>query len=337
MANQKSNNKLTLLGKMTFAPEARSEDTPRPVIEGRFKYFFSLFKKNNNYLMIANLFFLIFCLPLLIVLVLPTIFGGMENIHYLLNDLEAPYFMTNIGIGLSSGEAVMEGRLGILRVNQLYYLAIACVIPFISFGAAGMFHITMKLVWQDSFITKKDTYGNKIPRIVKEFFLGVKKYSLSMLIIFTVFALLFASVSSAIVYFIQNSWQNTAGGGEWMLLIVAILVALISIMLLIFMLPMTPMYNLSLMKKLKNSIILIISMFIPAFFITVITVLPFLLVSISGGFIKIIITAALLVFGGGFYSLMWTNFVQYYADKIITPVYEAQRNKGHKKKKKNKK
>lgn len=338
MANEKGKNKLTLLSKMTFALEARSDETSRPVIEGRFKYFFALFKKNNNYLMMANLYFLIFCLPLLAVLVLPSILGGMENVSYLLSrTVDLPYFMGDIGIGLSGGEAVLEGRMGILRAYQLYYLAIAAAIPFIGFGAAGLINISMKLVWQDAFITKKDSYGNNVPRITVEFFNGVKKYSLPMLIIFTIFALLFAGVSSSIVYFTQNSWMNTAGAGEWILLIFAIIVAIIGVLLLIFMLPMTPMYKLPMLTKLKNSVLLIISMFIPSFFIMVITVLPFLLISVSGGFIRILLLAGLLVFGGGFYSLMWTNFVQYYADKIITPIYEAQRSKGQKKKKKNKK
>ena len=338
MANEKGNNKVALLGKLTFAPEARSDETPRPVIEGRFKYFTAVFKRYNGQLMVANLFFLIFCLPLFGVLVVPTLFGGMENLSYILSKTTSlPYFMSDIGIGLSAGQALLEGRLAILNVYQLYVLAIAVAIPFMSPGLAGIFHVSVKLIWQEPFITKKDSYGNNVPRIAVEFFMGLKKYWLPMLIISLVFGALFAAVGSSFVYFIENMWRGTAGAGQWILLIVACLVGLLSVMLLILMLPFVPMYRLPILTKLKNSLILIISMFVPALFITVVSALPFVLVATTGGFIRIIIIALLIVFGSSFLSLMWSNFAHFHADKIITPIYEAQQNKSGKGKKKAKK
>lgn len=338
MANEKGKKRISLLSKLTFAPENRSADAPRPVIEGRFRYFFSLFKQKNNELMVANLFFLIFCLPLLVVLILPRVFGGMENISYLLAKItEKPYFMGNIGIGLSSQQSITEAQIAILNVHRLHYLLIAATLPILAIGASGLFHVAMKLVWQDKFITKKDSYGNNVPRISVEFFIGVKKYALQFVLIFLIFALIFAAVSCSVIFFIQNLWQNTAGAGLWILLIVALIFALFAAAMLVFMLPMLKMYEIPLAAKLKNSVILIISTPLPVFFITAVSLLPFVLVSVSSGFIQLILIAALLIFGGGFYSLMWSNFVQYYADKIITPVYESQINKGQKKKKKNKK
>ncbi len=334
MARNRGDSKLSLLGRMTFAPEARSQDTPRPVIEGRFKYFFGLFKLNNNLLMIANLLFLVFCIPLLVVLILPSLFGGMESVNYLVSGIKVPYFMTEIGFGISSGQALIDGKLGILRVYQYLFLAIACTLPIISFGASGMFNVTMKFVWQDSFFTKKDSYGNNVPRIGVEFFRGVKKYFAPFLVIFTVFALFFAGVSSGIIFFIKSLWLNQAGFWHWLLLIVSCLVGLFGIMVLLFMLPMVPMFDMPILSKLKNSIILILSMFLPAFFMALITILPFILISVLGGFFRVLLIAAVLIFGGSFYSLMWTNFAQYYADKIITPVYEAQKSRQPKKKQK---
>lgn len=336
MANEKGQSKVTLLGKLTFAPEAREQDKPRPIIEGRFKYFWAVFKGNNNHLMAANLLMLLFCIPLLIVLVLPSVFGGMENISHLLAKTSAiPYFMSDVGIGISEGEAIIVGTLGIMKVYQLYFLAISCCLPFMSFGLAGIFHIGAKLIWQDGFITKKDDYGNNVPRIPKEFFIGVKKYWAQFLIVMTVVAILFAGISSAFINFIQQNMQNQVGAIEWVLVIVASIVGVVSIMLIIFLLPTIVMYELPLLTKLKNSFILVVSMFIPSFFLALASTVPFILISTTSGFFKVIIVAVLLVFGGGFYALLWTNFVQYHADKIITPVYEAQNNKNKKKKKKN--
>lgn len=333
MAKQRGDNKLSLLGRMTFAPEARNQETPKPVVEGRFKYFFGLFRLNNNYLMIANLLFLIFCLPLIAILTMPSLFGGMENINYLLNNTQVPYFMTEVGLGMSLGQSLLEGQLGILKVYQLYFLAIAGAIPFMSFGAAGLFSVTMKFVWQENFITKKDSYGNNVPRIAIEFFNGIKKYFLPMLIIFLFFALLFAGVSSGIIFFVRSFWMGQAVFWHWVLLLMCCLIGLFAVMLLIFIVPMVPMFNIPMHNKLKNSIILIISMFIPTFFIALIAILPFILISVTSSYIRVLLIAALLIFGASFYSLMWTNFVQYYADKIITPVYEAQKHRQGKKNK----
>ena len=139
----------------------------------------------------------------------------------------------------------------------------------------------MKLVWQDKFITK-DSYGNNVPRISVEFFIGVK-YALQFVLIFLIFALIFAAVSCSVIFFIQNLWQNTAGAGLWILLIVALIFALFAAAMLVFMLPMLKMYEIPLAAKLKNSVILIISTPLPVFFITAVSLLPFVLVSVSSG------------------------------------------------------
>lgn len=334
MANQKGQHRITLLSKLTFAPEARSAEGNPPIIEGRFRYFWDTFKRNNNYLMLANLFLLIFFLPLIVALVLPNIFGGMEGLSYFLKKTtKLPYYMSNIGIGISQGQDVLAGRLAILEAYHFYLLICACALPFTSFGLAGMFHIAIKFIWQDSFIYKKDSYGNHVPRIVKEFFIGVKNNWLQYLIVMTAFALIFAGVASSFVFFIRQYWQGLAGGGEWVLIIFASIIALFPILLLIYMLPMIPMYKLPLISKFKNSFLLIITMLVPSLFIAAISAVPFLLSALLGGFLKVIIIALILVFGGGFYSVMWCNFVQFHAEKIITPVYEANKNKGKKKKK----
>lgn len=335
MANEKGKNRIALLGRLTFAPEARSEDAPRPVIQGRFKYFMAVFKKYNGQLMIANLFFLIFCLPLLAVLITPTVLGGMENVSYILTKtVNLPFFMSDIGIGLSAGQGVLQGRLAILNVYQLYILGIAAAIPFMSPGLAGLFHISVKLIWQEPFVTKKDSYGNNVPRISIEFFKGLKKYWLPILIISLIFAAIVAAVGTSFIYFVNNLWSGSAGAGHWVLVITASIIGILAIMLFIYMLPFVPMYRLPLHTKLKNALILIVSMFIPSLFAAIISILPFLLIAVTGGIIRIVLIALTIVFGSGFLSLMWANFGNYHADKIITPIYEAQHNKSGKSKKK---
>ena len=337
MANNNNKKNITnVLSRLTFAPEQRSSETIKPVVEGRFRYFFSIFKAKNSYLMASNLFFLIFMLPLLIVAIIPSIFGGMENLSNMLFEKGTTYFMGNIGFGISDSTSVVSANVDILKVYQLYFLAIACCIPIMAIGLGGIFHIGLKFIWQDKFISKKDSYGNDVPRIGKEFFIGVKKNILQMLIVSFVLAIIFAGVSNAFIYFLQKNIQNALGGGEWVLIIFASIVALITILMSIFIYPMIPMYELPLKDKLKNSFLLMVSMFLPTLFIAIISVIPFLLLSLLSGILKVLIAAGFIVYGGIFYSLLWSNFVQYNAEKIITPIYESQKNKGKKSKKKNK-
>ena len=145
MANQKGQHRITLLSKLTFAPEARSAEGNPPIIEGRFRYFWDTFKRNNNYLMLANLFLLIFFLPLIVALVLPNVFGGMEGLSYFLKKTtKLPYYMSNIGIGISQGQDVLAGRLAARSI--ILSFDCACALPFTSFGLAGMFHIAIKFI-----------------------------------------------------------------------------------------------------------------------------------------------------------------------------------------------
>lgn len=335
--NNNNGGKVTLLTKLTFAPELRGEDTPYPVIEGRFRYFFALFKRRNSNMILTNLLFLITALPLIAIILFPTFFGGMEGFAYLLDGTkDLPYFMQNVGFGMSSGTSVLTGQLQILNAYMIYFLCIAASLIFLSVGLAGVLHVSMKFVWQDKFVSKKDSYGNDVPKVVKEFFIGIKKHALQMFIVCFVIALVFGGVTTSIVYFLQQFRQGLAGAGEWILIFVACIIGLLVAMISMFLLPMIVEYDIPLLKKVKNAVILMLSMFLPTLFMLAICAVPFLLFALTSGFISIIVAALLIVFGSTFYGLLLSNYMQYHAEKIITPVYESQR-QGKKKKKKNKK
>ena len=63
--------KIGMLKNLAFAPEAREDGKTSEPIEGRFRYFFATFRRNNSLLMLMNLLFIVTLLPLLALTVLP--------------------------------------------------------------------------------------------------------------------------------------------------------------------------------------------------------------------------------------------------------------------------
>jgi hypothetical protein len=203
-----------------------------------------------------------------------------------------------------------------------------------SIGLSGILRVSAKFVWKDSFITKKDTYGNNVPRTIIEFFKGVKKCCPQMLVWGAIAMILVAGVGNSVIYFVSNLWTQTVGAGDYILLILSCIVGLIGAMFLLFLAPFIVMYEIPFFAKIKNSAILTIKMFLPNLFILAVVAIPILIVAFSGGFINVIFVALFIVFGATFYSLLTCNYVQYYAERIINPIYNAKVSKHHKKKKK---
>lgn len=334
MAKEKSN-KVGLLKYMEFAGEARADGAvSEPLSEGRFRYLWSTFRKNNGSLLLANLLFIVTLLPLLAVVVILAVFGAEQLSYYINNVTEMPYFLSGVGMGLSSSSSVLAARVEMLDVYAWAFLFAGVSMLFASIGFAGMMPICMKFIWKDSFVCKKDSYGNDVPRVIVEFFRGIKKYWWQMLLVGVILMILIAGVGNAYVYFIGKFWLGTAGAGEWIMIIIATLFAIFGAIFCIFLLPMVVMYDINFFQKMKNAAILSLQMMLQNIFILAFIALPFILISVLSGFFNILLIAALLVFGCPFYGLLICNYTQYYAEKIITPVYLAKFSKSKKKKKK---
>lgn len=335
---EKADGKTSLLSKMYFAPEARVSDTKPPEIKGRFRYFGAMWKKNSSYMLLVNLLFLVTALPLMAAIFFPRIVGGMESFAYMLKGVEKiPYFLGDFGFGASVSQTIASGEMYIQQAYQIFFCMIAAGVIFLSFGFAGMMHVGMKFVWQDTFTTKKDKYGNNVPRAVIEFFRGIKKHWLQMLIVYTVAALVFAGVANAVVYFNMCFIQGTAGAGQWILVFLAAVIGLAGAVYLIFLPPIIVEYDIPFVQKLKNATILTLSMFLPTLFLLAIVALPFIAFGLTSNIVSIIVAAVIIVFGAPLFCFADCIYSQYYADKIVTPVYESQKIKEQRKLKKKEK
>lgn len=324
---------LKIVSKLDFCPEYREDGGMTPQVEiGRFKYFRQVAKKRNGPLLTANLMFLLFLLPVLAIFVLLEVFNGVENIAYLLSKTEAPYLLSDIGFGAgSSALTTMDIRLKMLNVYYILFAAIGVAAFIMSIGYGGMTHLSAKFIMEDTFIAKKDNYGNLVPRAIKEYFKGVKRTCKEMSIVGTILLVLFAGVGNLFVWFVGEIWKGTANAGHWILAIFVGIVSIFALMFLVHFIPEIVVLNTTTKSRIKNSILLSIQFFIPTFAVVVVFSIPFILcAALNTIYVIIIILAVLLVYGSKWTSLTLCNYEQYIAEKIITPVYQ---NLGNKKKK----
>ncbi|MBR1747072.1 MAG: hypothetical protein IJ735_02535 [Clostridia bacterium] len=336
MAKEQKKGKLGLLKHLTLAPEAREDGGTSAPVEGRFRYFWSTFRENNGQLMLVNLLFLVTALPLIAILILPNVVS-VERIYYWLNGVkDVPYYMSGVGFGLSSASDLTIARADLLTVYAWGFLFAGIAIAIASIGAAGLTHICVKFVWKDSFITKKDSYGNQVPRVVPEFFRGIKKFWWQFMIVGAILGVLVGGIGNAYVYFLRQFRLGVAGAGEWIMIIALSLVALFGIAFVMIMIPSIVLYDIPFVQKLKNSAIFTIAMALQNFFALIVIAIPVVLLAVTNGFINILILAVLLVFGGPFFGVMFANYGQYFAERIVTPLYVARSGKYKSKQKKKK-
>jgi uncharacterized membrane protein YesL len=336
---QKLTLKLRLLKGLTLAEEARKDAPPTDVPSGRFKRFTATLKRRFSYISFANMLSLIFLLPLLVGVVF-ILFYGAERFLYLLRGIDAPYLMSNFGIGLSQGADITALRVDMLWSYRIMFFIISAGLPIFGVGLAGALHVNKKFLWRESgFATKKDKYGNNIPRITKEFFKGVGLYWKQTVIVFAVLGALVLGFSSLIIWFVQNSYLGTLNGGHYVALIFSSLAFLFLSAVLINLVPLIVTYNIKLAQKFKNALILTICFPLPNLFFLIFLTAPFLLL-LSGTFGIIVVLLFTVLIAISFYTLMSLNFSDYNSEKILTPLYQsvqreqARRQAGKSKKKK---
>lgn len=317
--------KLKLLSGLELAPEARNEEKKPPYPAGRFKRFFDTYKANSNHLMTANAMTIIFLLPLF-ALIIAISFIGVEKFAYMLADIDkVPYLMSGFGIGLSDGMAINEAKVILLLAYRVIFLGVAVCLPILSFGVAGHAYVSTKLIWGERFVCKKDKKtGADVPRIVTEYFRGVKTYWKEMLITFSGYAVFFAGGTNLIIEFLAGVWSGGANVGQWFALFGGIIILFVSTMILLNLVPQVISYHktLSYAAKLKNACIYSTAFFIPSFMMLVLIGAPFALFAIDSMFVTIIIAVAFVMIGTTYIVLATVNYGDYNSENVLQVLYE---------------
>lgn len=327
----------SLLLKLDFGPEYRDDGATTPLVEtGRFKYFREVGKRRNGSLLTANLMFIITFVPLAVVLILLEAFGGVESIAYkLANISSSPYILSGIGFGQSAlDSSVVDIKLAILNVYYILFAFVGLNAFLVCIGFGGMLHLSAKFILNDTVATKKDNYGNEVPKAIKEFFKGIKRTWKEMCFAGGLLLVLFAGIGNLFIYFVGLFWQNKANAGHWIMIILAGIFAIFMLVFLVQYLPTTVIYDLPFKSKVKNSLIFSLQFFLQNFGIVVIFSAPIIIACVMNNiYVPVIIIAVLLVYGSKWLSLTLCNYEQYLSEKIISRIYNEKFAKSAKKQK----
>lgn len=329
-----------LISKLDFGPEYREDGGQTPPVEmGRFKFFREIARKRNGPLLTANLMFIITLVPIVVVLILLEVFGGVETIAYKMSGIQsAPYLLSDVGFGqAASTSSVVDVKLAILNVYYILFVIIGANAFLVSIGFGGMLHLSAKFIMNDKFISKKDNYGNEVPKSIKEYFKGIKRTWKEMCFAGGLLFVLFAGIGNLFIYFVGLFWQNKANAGHWIMIVFAGLLAVFIIVYLMQYFPTTVIYDMPFGSKMKNSLIFTLQYFLPNFAIAAVFCGVIVLAAVLNIYISVVIVAVLLVYGSKWFSLLLCNYEQYLSEKIIIPVYNAKIGKTVKRQKKIKK
>ncbi len=320
--NQTKAPKFTLWSYIAPLKEDREGKENPPV--GRFKYYMAVHRTFSSQLMLLNLLAFIFFIPV-IGFAFFVEYIGIESFTYLLKGITVdnlPYYMTGVGIGLSQGTSATQGALYLAWGRMIELLIVGGGIAFTGIGLSGLYSVAHKMFWREGFAAyKKNKVGVYVPRLFKEFWLGVKKYWLPTTIITTVMGATFSGVSAAICWLAYTMQEGTAGGGQWVLAIFASIIGLFVFLVSFTMLPQVSQYRGSYLKRIKNSMIFAAQQFLPLTMIFgFILLLAYL--TTAGQLWMILFLSFMLLFGIEFLVLTTTNMSHYLSQLIVTPLYE---------------
>lgn len=317
--------KIKLVSKLALEPEARTEPAKGGYPGGRIKRFIDIFRANSQTLMLANVLALIFALPLIGVIAAASVIGYEKIAYYLEGLSKAPYLLSHFGIGLSAGLPFATAKAYLLTAHQIVCLAAAAGIPLLSVGAGGCLYIANKLVWGESFVCKKDKFGNNVPRVITEFFRGVKLYWKPSLIISVPLTLIFAAASYLILNFVKCVYLGDLGNAlGWVGLVFSAIVGLIGVVYLFNFYPLNATYR-NTMKtadKLKNAGIFSVVGFLPTLILAVAAFAPYALF-LASSLLQVLGVVFFMGVGIMFPVLIMVNYADYNSENIVQPLYSS--------------
>lgn len=309
-----------LYKKLSLGPEIRGEEPKGPYPRGRVKQVFDVFRAESSPLMRNNCWFLLFALPFFFVVYWCTnYFAGLAVSGF--------DFMGNIGMAYPGGaDTLVQAQLAVYDAYQfvLYLLVPAIIVT--SIGMAGAFSVIKSFMW-----------GEKIEKVTKPFFRGVKKFWWKYLIVMTLNALLVLALGSTVIYFLKLRAVGAVTGGHWAMLIFVCIAEFLLLYVNMQLLPLLAEVDLPFFKQVKDALIFSIKLAPIGLPLFLICLVPVALLFINNAAILIVIIVLLMMVGLILYGLIFTAFSQWALDSVLTPLYIMEENKNSAVNNKNKK
>lgn len=294
-----------------FMGAEKSEGYARATLpSSRWELFWDIFKGRFTKIMLLNILLLVFCLPVVALFLFRTVIISGYGAMY-------PFAQ-----GLGSGYGAMISLVGlsedvVLNVNLIAYAFAPIVFLIASIGIAGGAYIARNLVWTEGIFVTND------------FWRGIRQNLKQMLLIALVFsfAFYFFNVSIALC----DKAIVLTEGISWLFTVSKIFIYLFFIFYSIatlHMITMSVTYDLKFTQLMKNAFLFTIAFIPQNLLFLVLAIIPFILLSM-GGIFQAIGIILILICGGSYLLLVWTNYSQWIYDKHINDhVKGAKKNRG---------
>ena len=259
--------------------------------------YWDIIKTQFNNLTKVNLLTMLFCLPLLFIVIFlipssSTVAGSDYN------------FVGNIGIGYPGyTDSIIQAEIEVLSAELFMYLLMIPALAIAGPGIAGLMRVLRNMVWGEPVSIRVDFWKG-----LKE---DWKQYTLLTTLIGIFLHAMVYNISSQHIATLAGelTWVHTLG---YVLSIIAIVLL---VMMLIYLMPMITMYRNKFFVHVKNSILLLIAMLPMTILMTAIVGVVILLTQLS--VLGVYVSMLLFIFGFALLPLMWTTYVQYVMDKHI--------------------
>lgn len=287
----------------------RSEEYARSTLPtNRWQLFWDIFKGNFGKIVKSNLLIFIFFIPMLLVIVLGSLFTDANNLIY-------PF-----GAGLTIGYPAAPDIQGLSEIlsmqsENLVLLGIVLTSFITAIGLSGGMYVVRNMVWTEGIFVAND------------FWRGVKlnyKNALQTALFFSlVLALCWSAVNACELMLATSSmekWQEIMLTAS---IVISYTLIAFAAMMSFWMIALGVNYEQKFFTLFKNAALITIGSLPQTLFFGVIALLPFALFLIQNSLFLMIAITVLLLFGFTWALLVWLDFAQWLFDKYINPKIEG--------------
>ena len=221
----------------------KSEEYARSTLPtNRWQLFWDVFKGNFGKIVKVNLLTLLFCVPLLAVIIFYFLMGEFNSTFY-------PYG-TNLGVGYPaiSGELVGLSERLIMQNNLMLYLGVLITSFIAAVGLSGGMYVVRNMVWTEGIFVTNDFW-----RGIKLNYKNALQTCLFFCVIFFLCGTVIDSASLYLTLGVLEPWQEVfmhiAQGSGYVFIIVAALMSL-------WMIAMGVNYQVGFWALIKNAFLL---------------------------------------------------------------------------------
>lgn len=288
----------------------RSEEYARTTLPtNRWQLFFDIFKGNFGKIVKVNLLTLLFCVPMLAVIIFSNLFSQVNGQLY--------PFGSNLGGGYPAYPNI-DGMAEMITLQSglVTYGAIALSAFIASVGLAGGMYVVRNMVWTEGVFVAND------------FWRGVKlnyKNALQTALFFTLILFIATSLINLADFSMVINVDMSKFERVWLTIskVVSYFIIALAAMMSFWMISLGVNYTQGFFRLIKNSLLIVFGTLPQTIFFGAIALLPFILFLLNGQLFTVIGIIVVFLFGFAYALLVWLDFSQWVFDKYLNPRIEG--------------